>query len=59
MYKKFRKTKGKINEDQADSIKEILDEIKIKIKNVPKNKKIAIGLIEEIINILERILYFN
>ena len=28
MYKKLRETKSKINEDQVDSIKEILEEIK-------------------------------
>ena len=27
-YKKLRETKSKINEDQVDSIKEILEEIK-------------------------------
>ena len=58
MYKKLRETKDKINEDQVDLIKEILDKIKEEIKNVPKNKKIVIKLNEEI-NITERILYFN
>ena len=58
MYKKSRETKDKINEDQVDLIKEILDKIKEEIKNVPKNKKIVIKLNEEI-NITERILYFN
>ena len=32
MYKKLRKTKGKRNEDQVYSIKEILDKIKRKLK---------------------------
>ena len=59
MYKKLHETKGKINEDQVDLIKEILDTIKKEIKNFPKNKKTAIKLNEEIINIVERILYFN
>ena len=58
MYKKSCETKDKINEDQVDLIKEILDKIKEEIKNVPKNKKIVIKLNEEI-NITERILYFN
>ena len=38
MYKKLRKTKGKKNEDQVYSIKEILDKIKKTIKNVSKDK---------------------
>ena len=59
MYKKLHETKGKINEDQVDLIKEILDTIKKEIKNFPKNKKTAIKLNEEVINIVERILYFN
>ena len=59
MYKKLRHTKGKINEDQVNLIKEILDKIKKEIKNMPKNKKIVIKLKEEIVNIAERILYFN
>ena len=58
IYKKLRKTKGKINEDQADLIKEILGKRKKKIKNLPKNK-FAIKLNKEIINIVERILCFN
>ena len=58
MYKKLRETKGKRNEDQVYSIKEILDKIKKEIKNVvPKNKKIIIN--EKIINIAEKILEFN
>ena len=58
-YKKLRHTKGKTNEDQINLIKEILDKIKKEIKNMPKNKKIVIKLKEEIVNIAERILYFN
>ena len=50
MYKKLRETKGKRNEDQVYSIKEILDKIKKEIKNMAKNKKFI--LIEKIINIV-------
>ena len=39
IYKKLRHTKGKINEDQVNLIKERLDKIKKEIKNMPKNKK--------------------
>ena len=61
MYKKLRETKGKINEDQVDLIKEIFirKNKKKEIRNIPKNKKIVIKLKEEIINIGEHILYFN
>ena len=59
MYKKLPETKDKINEDQVDLIKKILDKIKKQIKNTPKNKKILIKLNKEIINIVERIPYFN
>ena len=59
MYKKLRETKGKENEGKVYSIKEILDKIKNEIKNVPENKKFVIELNGEIINIVERILYFN
>ena len=57
MYKQLRETKGKENKDQVYSIKKILDKIKKEIKNVPKNKKVILN--EEIINIDERLLYFN
>ena len=59
MYKKLRKIKDKINEDQVDLVKKILDEVKKEIKTVPKKKKKrnAIKLNEEIINIVEHILY--
>ena len=56
MYKKLRKTKGKKNEDQVYSIKEILDQIK---KSNKSAKEYVIKKNENIINIVERILYFN
>ena len=56
MYKKLRKTKGKKNEDQVYSIKEILDQIKKFNKSA---KEYMIKKNENIINIVERILYFN
>ena len=56
MYKKLRNTKDKENEDQVYSIKEILDKIKNKIKNVPENKVSIIEGNEKIINIVEGIL---
>ena len=56
MYKKLRETKGKKNEDQVYSIKEILDQIK---KSNKSAKEYVIKKNENIINIVERILYFN
>ena len=56
MYKKIRKTKGKENEDQVYSIKEILDKIKNKIKNVSENKVSMIEGNEKMIDIVEKIL---
>ena len=56
MYKKLRKTKGKKNEDQVYSIKEILDQIK---KSNKSAKKYMIKKNENIVNIVERILYYN
>ena len=56
MYKKLRKTKGKKNEDQVYSIKEILDQTK---KSNRSAKGYLIKKNENIINIVERILYFN
>ena len=59
MYKKLHETKGKENEDQVYSIKEILDKIKNKIKHLPENKISMIEGNEKIINIVEHVLYFN
>ena len=56
MYKKLRETKGKKNEDQVYSIKEILDKIKNKIKNVSENKVSMIEGNEKMIDIVEKIL---
>ena len=39
MYEKLCKIKDKINEDQVDLIKKILDKVKKEIKTMPKNKK--------------------
>ena len=58
VYKKLCDTKGKKNEDQVYSIKEILDEIKNKIKSFPENKIFMIKRNKKIINIVECILYF-
>ena len=59
IYEKLRETKGKRNEDQVYSIREVLNKIKERIKNLPENKISMIEGNEKIINIVERILYFN
>ena len=59
MYKKIRETEGKRNEDRVYLIKEVLNRMKKAIKKWPENKKFMIEENEKIINIVERILYFN
>ena len=59
MYKTLCKTKGKKNEDQVYSIKEVLNRMTEAIQNVSENRKFMIEDKEKIINIAERIFYFN
>ena len=59
MYKKLRETEGGKNEEQVYLIKEVLNRMKKAIKNVSENKKFKIEENKKIINIVERILYFN
>ena len=59
MYKKLRETEGERNEDRVYLIKEVLNRMKKAIKKWPENKKFMIEENEKIINIVERILYFN
>ena len=59
MYKKLHETEGTRNEDQVCLIKEKLNKIKKDIEGVFKNRKFIIGDLKKIINIVERILYFN
>ena len=59
MYKKLRITEGERKEDQVYVIKKVLDKMKKIIKIVPKNKTFKIEDNKKIINIAERILYFN
>ena len=59
MYKKLHETEGTRNEDQVYLIKEKLNKIKKDIEGVFKNRKFIIGDLKKIINIVERILYFN
>ena len=59
MYKKLHKTEGERNENRVYLIKLVLDKMKKIIKNVSKNGKFMIEENEKIIDIVERILYFN
>ena len=59
MYKKLRETDGERNEDQVYVIKKMLNKMKELIENVPENKTFKIEENQKIINIVERILYFN
>ena len=59
MYKKLHDAEGDRNEDQVYSIKEVLKRIKEAIKIVPEDRKYMTEENENIINIVERILYFN
>ena len=52
-------TEGERKEDQVYVIKKVLDKMKKIIKIVPKNKTFKIEDNKKIINIAERILYFN
>ena len=59
MYKKLRKTEGTRNENRVYLIKEVLNRMKKIIENVSKNKTFMIEENEKIINIVDRILYFD
>ena len=59
MYKKLRETEGKKNEDQVYAIKKVLNKMKKLIENVPEDRKYMIEENKKIIDIVERILYFN
>ena len=59
MYKKFCMTDGTRNEVQVCLIQEMLNRMKKIIKNVPENRKFTIEENQKIIDIVERILYFN
>ena len=59
MYKKLRETEGKKNEDQVYAIKKVLNKMKKLIENVPEDRKLKIEENQKIIDIVDRILYFN
>ena len=59
MYKKLCETEETRNENRVYLIKEVLNRMKKVIKNVPENKKFMIEESEKIMDIVERIFYFN
>ena len=60
MYKKLRETEGIRNEDRVYLIKQVLKKMKKKtVRNVPEGNASKIETNEKIIDIVERILYFN
>ena len=59
MYKKLREAEGRKNEDQVYAIKKVLNKMKKLIENVPEDRKFKIEENQKIIDIVERILYFN
>ena len=59
MYKKLRETESTRNENRVYLTKRVLNQMKKVIENVPENKIFKIEENEKIIDIVERILYFN
>ena len=59
MYQKLRPSEDETNEDQIYVINKMLNQIKKTIKKVPKDRKFMIEENGKLINIAERILYFN
>ena len=59
MYKKLSETKGAVIEVRVDSIKKVLSKLKRIIEYAPKDDAFKIEENEKIVDIVERILYFN
>ena len=59
MHKKLSETKGEVNEVRVDSIKEVLSKLQRIIDYTSKYKEFKFEENEKIIDIIERILYFN
>ena len=59
MYKKLSETKGAMIEVRVDSIKKVLSKLKRIIEYAPKDDAFKIEENEKIVDIVERILYFN
>ena len=59
MYKKISEAKGAGIEVRVDSIKKVLSKLKRIIEYAPKDDAFKIEENEQIVDIVERILYFN
>ena len=59
MHKKLSETKEEVNEVRVDSIKEVLSKLQRIIDYTSKYKEFKFEENEKIIDIVERILYFN
>ena len=59
MYKKLTETKGVVNDVQVESIKKVLDKLQGIVDCLPKDNAFKIEENEKIIDIVERILFFN
>ena len=59
MYKNLSETKGAVDEFQVDSIKKVLRKLQTIIDCPPKDNVFKIKKNEKIIDIVQRILYFN
>ena len=59
MYKTLSETKSAVNEVRTDSIKKVLSELKRITEYAPKDDAFKTEEKEKIIDIVERILYFN
>ena len=59
MYKKLGKTEGEWNEERVFLIREMLNEMKKNHSTRARKKTFKIEENKKIINIVERILYFN
>ena len=59
MYKKLRETKSAVNEVRADSIKKVVSKLKRIIEYATKDDALKTEEKEKIIDIVERILFFN
>ena len=59
MYKKLHEIEGRTNENRVYLIKEVLNTMKKNMKDVSENRKFMIEENKNIINIVDRICYFN
>ena len=59
IYKKLGETKDAVNEARVDSIKKVLSKLQRIVNYTPKDDVFKIEESEKIIDVVERMLYFN